>query len=158
MPMIQSTLMGNLGADPEYRIFPSGKELTKLRVCSSRARQNDNGDWEKTGELWVDVECWGRLAAPAAHALRCGMSVICIGQFFTDAWEAEDSGETVRRSQIKFKAQHVGSDITRSLLRGGADALDGSASPLEDSPADTAADSQAATREKIPAGAANPPF
>ena len=150
MPMIQTTLMGNLGTEPEYRLFPSGKELTKFRVCSSKSRQNEQGDWEQVSELWVDVECWGRIASPAAHALRCGMSVILVGHFYTDVWEVEDNGVTSKRSQVKFKAQFVGSDVTRSLLRVGAGS--------EDSAVDTAADNRAAAAKALGEEAESVPF
>ena len=63
----RADLLGNLGADPEFRTLPDGTVLAQFRLATSRSWLDGAGKWEKETE-WHDVVAWkadrlqGRLA------------------------------------------------------------------------------------------------
>lgn len=120
-----TTITGNLINDPYNRRFPSGAELTKFRVAASRRRPTDKTSdegkpvWEDVDNLYIEVECWGTLAANADASLRKGSPVIVVGRLVTETWQEETSEKTefgdpvhVTRSKIMIKAHHIGFELT----------------------------------------------
>lgn len=61
---VQTTIQGNLTADPELRYTASGKAVLKLRIGATYTRLNkDTNQYEDVGEpLFLDATFWERTA------------------------------------------------------------------------------------------------
>lgn len=113
----QSTIIGRLTRNPELKIVNGGQSLTKLRVAASRSKRVMAADtetqWEHYDNLFIDVECWGRLATNVACSIHKGSPVICVGHLVTNEWESD--GRTM--SRIVLKAQYIGAEMNHYALR-----------------------------------------
>lgn len=72
--MNQTTLAGNLGADPEVRFTSSGQKVTTLRVAA-RARRSG-----KDETIWWKVTLWGEQFDKMVVHLKKGSGVIVVGE------------------------------------------------------------------------------
>lgn len=81
-------LVGNLGADPEVRTFPSGDKYCRLRVATSeRWRDRESGDQRERTE-WHNVMVYSAATAQFAEQyLRKGRKVYIEGQLETRKWK-----------------------------------------------------------------------
>ena len=90
--------MGNLTADPEMTYV---RETPKTRF--SIAINSKHGEKEET--LFVDVECWDKLAETVAEYMRKGREVLVQGRWKMD--------EFVDRDEIKRRKWYVRADTVR---------------------------------------------
>lgn len=86
-------LIGNLGADPEVRVTPSGDAVAALRLATSESWKD-----KQTGELverteWHRVILWRRLAEIAQQYLHKGSRVYIEGKLQTRKWQAQDGSD-----------------------------------------------------------------
>ncbi len=84
-------LIGYLGADPEARYTPTGKQLVKFSLAVSNR-------WKRDGEVqehteWVNIEAWGALAEICNEYLQKGSLVYVEGRIKTDKYQ-DDSNKT----------------------------------------------------------------
>lgn len=100
--MSDTTLVGNLTADPELTFTPGGVGVTKFRIAVNRKR---NGEDEAH---FFDVECWKDLAENVAESLRKGDRAIVSGDLKLDQWEKDGT----KHSRVKVTAWNVGPDLT----------------------------------------------
>ncbi|MBI8988718.1 single-stranded DNA-binding protein [Corynebacterium meridianum] len=108
------TLTGNIGADPTYHGVSESNGVTKFRLCANRRRPGEKeGTWIDYDTLWIEVQCWGRLAENARRCLRKGMSVLVVGTVILETWT--DAETDTNRSRIVLKASHIGPDLNRYL-------------------------------------------
>ncbi|MCX7539177.1 single-stranded DNA-binding protein [Corynebacterium antarcticum] len=108
------TLTGNIGADPTYHGVNERNGVTKFRLCANRRRPGDReGTWIDYDTLWIEVQCWGRLAEHARRCLRKGMSVVVVGTAILETWTDADTDSN--RSRIVLRASHIGPDLNRYL-------------------------------------------
>ena len=80
-------VLGNLGADAQYRATQDNKTMTQLLVGTS---DHDNGPTE-----WHRVYLFGRLAQYASH-LRKGARVLVEGHLQSYNWEDRQTGRRMR--------------------------------------------------------------
>jgi single-strand DNA-binding protein len=73
------TLMGHLGADPEYKKLDSGKALLKLRLATNEVYKNKEGERTSTTH-WHNCVAWGRQAEVMKDLLKKGKEVIVQGK------------------------------------------------------------------------------
>lgn len=109
--MLDNTVVvvGNLGADPEYRRLDNGAEVTNFRVGSTRRRfDRATGGWVDGPTSWWRVSCWRGLAANAAASLRCGDRVVVVGRVRTASWETEDGRSG---TSVEVEADALGHDL-----------------------------------------------
>lgn len=111
MNEIQVTVRGNLGADPELQVFPSGSSIVKFSVGSTpRWPGRDGGEWKDGSTTWVTVECRKTgLAENVRASLRKGQPVIVQGRLKQSTWEQEG----VKRERLVLLADAVGYDLNR---------------------------------------------
>ncbi len=83
-------LIGYLGADPESRYIPSGKQVCSFRVAVTRRWKSDGESKEATD--WFNVEAWGRLAEICQQYLGKGSLVFLEGRLKID--RVEQDGDT----------------------------------------------------------------
>ncbi len=79
-------LIGNLGADPDFRSTPSGTSVVSLRVATTESWTNKDGQQEQKTE-WHKVVLWGKLAEIARDYLKKGKQVYLEGRLQTSSWE-----------------------------------------------------------------------
>jgi single-strand DNA-binding protein len=102
-------IVGNLGANPEYRRLDNGIEVANFRVGSTRRRYDRaTGQWVDGPTSWWRVTCWRGLAANVAHSLRRGERVVVVGRPQVVPWETEDGRSG---TSVEVEAQAVGHDL-----------------------------------------------
>ena len=83
------TFTGRLGRDPETRAFPSGDEVTNLRLAvGSKWRDKQTGEVKERTE-WISVICAGGLSKVASQYLRKGDQVLISGELRNREWEQD---------------------------------------------------------------------
>lgn len=90
---------GNLVDDPEMRYTGNGTPVTKFRIGVR------GGGRDKDDTLFIDVQCWDKLAESVADLMRKGSFVIVLGTLREDKWEDKESGQ--KRSKTLVNAQLV---------------------------------------------------
>ena len=77
----QTTLTGNLGADPEVFYSSEGNPVSSFSLAFRCGK-------DKTG--WIKVVCFKRLAEIAERHLHKGARIAVIGSLDQDKWETQD--------------------------------------------------------------------
>ncbi|MDA9949136.1 single-stranded DNA-binding protein [Paracoccaceae bacterium] len=96
-------LIGNLGADPEIRNFPSGG-----RVCSLRIATSENWNDRNTGERrekteWHSISIFEENAISyAENYLNKGSKIYCEGKLETRKWQ-DQSGNDRYSTEISIR-------------------------------------------------------
>jgi single-strand DNA-binding protein len=111
--MTQLTITGNVVADPELRVIPSGKAIATFTVVSSKSVKQADGSWENTDTTFWDIKCWGKTAENVADSVQKGMSVIVVGTAVQENWDDKATG--AKRSKIAVTAWNVGIDLKRHV-------------------------------------------
>lgn len=111
------TVMGNVVSDPVDRT-PSGRTpFATMRVASDRRWRDDDGVWQSSDSLFIDVQMSGPLATHCLKSVSKGMPVVIYGRLITHSWEAtSESGEKITRSSVRIKASHVGVDLNKIVI------------------------------------------
>ncbi|MGX6967540.1 single-stranded DNA-binding protein [Corynebacterium sp. c7Ub_26] len=126
------TVVGNVVSDPVDRA-PSGRTpFATMRVASDRRWRDDDGVWQSSDSLFIDVQMSGPLATNCLKSVTKGMPVVIYGRLITHSWEATlDSGEKIMRSSVRIKASHVGIDLNRIVITSAMTSRLGRLVPLE---------------------------
>ena len=82
-------LLGNLGADPELKRFPSGDAFLTVRLATDEAYKDDEDNWQTRPE-WHNVVLAGPRAERLAVILKKGDRIMVEGRVTTRAVEGED--------------------------------------------------------------------
>jgi len=85
----KAILVGNLGADPEYRKTPNDKSVVNFNVATTRTWSRDGNKEEATE--WHRVVAWEGLAETCNKYLKKGSAVFIEGRIQTRSWE-DDKG------------------------------------------------------------------
>src|ERR1700736_6733278 len=105
-------LVGNLGADPETRVMPSGMTVANLRIATSESwRDKQSGEQQERTE-WHRVALFGRLGEIASEYLRKGSQVYIEGSLRTRKWQDKQGTE-------RYSTEIVGNDMQMLGGRGG---------------------------------------
>lgn len=112
--MTTLTITGNLVADPELKIIPSGKAVTSFTVVSSKSTKLTDGTWENTDVTFWNIKCWNKLAENTSQSLKKGMAVIVLGSAVQEEWSDKNTGE--KKSKIAVTAWSVGVDLKRHTV------------------------------------------
>ncbi len=102
-------LVGNLGADPEARLFNNGGEVVNMRVATSESWKDRDGNRQERTE-WHNVVIFNEnLGRVAKSYLRKGSKVYLEGQIQTRKWQ-DQSGNDRYTTEIvlqKFRGELV---------------------------------------------------
>jgi len=107
--MLQASVIGNLGTDPELRYSPSGAPSLRLNVASNFRARTPEGEWEDRTE-WVRVIVFGQRAESLAQYLKKGMRVFVDGRLEARPW-------TDRENRVRAGLEIVASDIEFTSTR-----------------------------------------
>lgn len=106
-------MVGTVVTDPILRRV-GDQQVVKFRVASNSRRRTADGSWEAGHSLFVNVNCWGRLADGVSGVLMKGDPVLVVGHVYTSEY---DDREGNRRSSVEVRATAVGPDLARSKVR-----------------------------------------
>ncbi len=102
-------LLGNLGADPELKMTPSGQAILKLRLATTESYADKAGVRQERTE-WHSVTVWGKRGEALSKILSKGSRLFIEGGLRTSSYD-DKNGEKRYRTDI------VASNI---ILAGGA--------------------------------------
>lgn len=103
---------GRITRDAELKETPNGKLVCNFSLARTVPQTVEKGgDNEKT--IFVDVECWGKLAERLAHSLTKGRYVSVKGSISQNRWT---NSEDQKRSKLYILAEgiHFGLDSEES--------------------------------------------
>ena len=87
-------LIGNLGADPEVKAFPSGGRVANLRIATSESWKDKASGERKERTEWHSVVITNDgLVGVAERWLRKGSKVYAEGQLRTRKWQDRDGND-----------------------------------------------------------------
>jgi single-strand DNA-binding protein len=96
-------LIGNLGADPEVRSFPSGGRVCSLRLATSENWKDKNTGERREKTEWHRVEIYSEpLIGVAERFLRKGSKVYIEGQLETRKWQ-DQSGQDRYTTEVALR-------------------------------------------------------
>ena len=90
-------LLGNLGADPELKVTPSGQAILKLRLATTESYLDKSNTRQERTE-WHSVTVWGKRGEALAKILAKGSSIFVEGGIRTSSYEKD--GEKRYRTEI----------------------------------------------------------
>lgn len=90
-------LLGNVGADPEFRALDGGKKVARIRVATTERYTDQQGKKQEQTE-WHSVTLWGGLADVVDKYLHKGSQVYIEGKIRTR--EYEHNGEKRYATEI----------------------------------------------------------
>lgn len=93
-------ILGNLTADPESRMLPSGQPVTNFSVATNRVWNDAQGQRQEAVEFHR-VVAFGKLADVATRYLAKGRLVFVEGRVQTRSWQGRDG---VKRYQTETVA------------------------------------------------------
>jgi single-strand DNA-binding protein len=85
------SLIGHLGADPEVKVFDSGKKNVKLSLATSDNYKTANGEKVEDTQ-WHKLIAWGKTAEIAEKYLRKGSELAVDGKLNYRSYE-DKNGE-----------------------------------------------------------------
>ena len=106
------TIAGGLVRDAELTYTPNGAAVTGFTIAQSDSRKNEQGDWETTRNLYLDVTIWNENSqykqnpipwAQIAGRLQKGDKVAVRGKLHTRQWEKDGQ----KRSKVEFLATEL---------------------------------------------------
>jgi len=83
-------IVGNLGADPDIRYFPSGDAIANLSVATSESWRDRNTGEPRERTEWHRVVIRGKLAEIAKQYLHKGSKVYLEGSLRTRKWQTQE--------------------------------------------------------------------
>jgi len=100
-------IQGNLTRDPELRhVGRDGTPLATFAIAHNRSYQRD-GEWQRQVSF-VDIKCWGDLAARMAADGTKGLEVIVAGRLEQEAWTGKDGAQRTKLLLVADRVDLVG--------------------------------------------------
>lgn len=81
-------LIGNLGADPEFRVTPQGLTICRFRIATTENFKDRSGTWQKSTE-WHNIVVFGPTAEVSSRFLKKGSKVCIEGRNKTRSYEVD---------------------------------------------------------------------
>jgi single-strand DNA-binding protein len=131
------TLVGTLGADPEVRRTPTGKDVVSFDLVTNERIRAADGSWSDGAPSWFRVTAWNRLGLNAAGSFRKGQRVIVRGVLRVETWKARDGGTG---KTVALTAHALGHDLLWGTTAFARNASGTAAEPARTAPADRPAD------------------
>src|SRR5699024_2660550 len=85
------TVRGHAGTTPEIRVTRTDREVTQLRLGSSRrALAVASGEWKDAESDWFTIKVWRPAQARnVCDSVRSGTPLLVQGHFSSEHWEAD---------------------------------------------------------------------
>jgi single-strand DNA-binding protein len=82
-------LLGNLGKDPEVRVFDSGTKKASFPLATSETYMDKSGQRQERVE-WHNVIFWGKIAEVIEKYLKKGSQIYVEGRIATRSYDDKD--------------------------------------------------------------------
>ena len=92
-------VIGNLGANPEVRALPSGRNVANFSLATTERFTDRNGAKQERTD-WHRIVAFGRLADTCERFLKKGRQVYVEGRLITRQYEAKDGSGKRYRTEI----------------------------------------------------------
>ena len=86
-------IIGNVGADPDFRYVPSGKAVANFNVCV-------NDPYDSANPNWFNVVVWEKLAENATKYLTKGSKVYIRGSIKFSTYPNKDTGQIINLKHL----------------------------------------------------------
>jgi single-strand DNA-binding protein len=96
-------LIGNVGNEPEIKVFDGGKKLARLVIATNESYMNDKGD-KVTDTQWHTVTAWGKTAEVIEKYVKKGKEIAVEGKLTHRSYD-DKNGEK------RFITEVVVSDV-----------------------------------------------
>jgi len=113
--MQKTTLIGNLGRDPEMRYMPSGQAVTNFSVAVNDSYTNKAGEKIET-TTWFRISTFGRLAEVCNQYLHRGSKIYAEGKLSVDSstggprvWSKKDGTPSASFELVAAKVEFLSS-------------------------------------------------
>ena len=93
-------LIGNLGADPEIRVMPSGASVTTLNLATSETQKDKETGEKQEKTEWHRIVLFQRLAEIARDYLKKGSKIYIEGRLQTRKWQDKTTGQDHYTTEI----------------------------------------------------------
>jgi single-strand DNA-binding protein len=80
----QTTIVGNLGRDPELKYFENGNAVANMSVATNRKWKDEASGEMHEETTWFKVSVWGKQAEACNEHLRKGRQVLVEGRLRPD--------------------------------------------------------------------------
>ncbi|MFI9508396.1 single-stranded DNA-binding protein [Nocardia sp. NPDC052566] len=106
---ITLTVVGNLTADPEHKLLPSGQTVANFTVAqNSRVYDRASNEWRDGAVVFMRCSVWGEMADHLAASLAKGVRVIVSGRLRQRSYE-DRNGAT--QWIVELMVDAVGPDL-----------------------------------------------
>jgi single-strand DNA-binding protein len=155
----ETTLVGNMGGEPELRFTPNGVAVCKFSVAvTPRVRDRESNEWKDGEATWYNCTAWRELGEHVAETLVRGTRVIVKGRLSLRQYEAKDGS---KGASLDLEVDAVGPELryaTAKVTKAGkssntgasADPGDPWASASKERPAASADTQRTAQAEEAP--------
>jgi single stranded DNA-binding protein len=107
-------LVGNLTADPEFKVTNGGVAVVRFRLaCSRRIFDRTANEWRDGEPAYFSVSAWRQLAQNIHTSLRKGDRAIVVGRMRQSEYEVNNE----RRIRWEVEAEAVGAELTWSYAQ-----------------------------------------
>lgn len=106
----KTILIGNLGADPEFRVTPNDVQVAHLRIATTETWKDRNSGERQERTEWHRVVLFNELAELANDYLEKGKQVYIEGKLQTRKWQDQQGND-------RYTTEVVGKDL--QMLGGG---------------------------------------
>ncbi|SFE22296.1 single-strand DNA-binding protein [Actinopolyspora alba] len=111
----QTTVIGNLTADPELRFTPSGDAVVNFTVANNPYFfDRRSGEWKDGESLFLRCTLWRQAAENAAETLTRGMRVIVQGRLRQRSFETRDGA---KRTVVEMEVDEIGPSLRYATFR-----------------------------------------
>jgi len=108
MSVNKAILVGNLGADVDYKTLPSGTQVANFTIATTESWNNkDTGEKQERTE-WHKIVAYGRLAEVCGSYLEKGRQVYIEGKIRTRSWDGQDGQKRYTTEIIAEYMQMLG--------------------------------------------------
>lgn len=108
-------LVGNLTADPEFKVTSGGVAVVRFRLaCSRRIFDRTANEWRDGDPAFFSVTAWRQLAQNIHTSLRKGDRAIVVGRMRQSTYE---NSNKERRTFWEVEADAVGAELSWSYAQ-----------------------------------------
>lgn len=106
MSVNKAIIMGNLGADPDYKVLNNGSKICNLRVATNDSRKTDTGERVEFTE-WHNVVVFGRQAELCAEYLEKASKVYVEGRLHTRKYQDKEGNDKYATEIVAQNVQFI---------------------------------------------------
>ena len=92
-------LIGNLGRDPEIKVFNNGRKLGQVSIATSDVFKDDKGVYQQRTQ-WHNLVAWGHQAEYLEKYLRKGTFIGIRGKLTHRRFEGKDGQKKLRTEVV----------------------------------------------------------